>query len=261
MTQTPSQPGSGGLGVFGVSMVLLAAVAAGGITGYMTSELFGRSSAVGTGTGAIVATFVAILLFVLMRPPTSSAAAPAQAAPAQATTAKAPAASLGAANSGHWSGGVAAGSAEGATAPPGGSGPSEIKPSTELAGEATLREDVGNWKYGEDGAPAPESAAAAPAAGGGAKPETLSAARDGKADDLKQIKGVGPKLEQLLNSMGFYHFDQVAAWTSEEVAWVDENLEGFKGRVSRDNWVAQAKVLAEGGATDFSKRVKEGDVY
>lgn len=75
------------------------------------------------------------------------------------------------------------------------------------------------------------------------------------------IKGVGPKLEKLLNSMGFYHFDQVAAWTSNEVAWVDENLEGFKGRVSRDNWVAQAKTLASGGETEFSKKVEDGDVY
>lgn len=95
----------------------------------------------------------------------------------------------------------------------------------------------------------------------GSKPETLSAARDGNPDDLKQIKGVGPKLEQLLNSMGFYHFDQVASWGAEEVAWVDQNLEGFKGRVSRDEWVAQATKLAAGEETEFSSRVKKGDVY
>jgi len=65
--------------------------------------------------------------------------------------------------------------------------------------------------------------------------------------ELKQIKGVGPKLEKLLHSMGFYHFDQIAAWTEDEVAWVDENLPGFKGRVSRDDWVAQAKTLASEG--------------
>ncbi|MCG6903656.1 MAG: fused NADH-quinone oxidoreductase subunit E/endonuclease, partial [Rhodobacter sp.] len=91
---------------------------------------------------------------------------------------------------------------------------------------------------------------------GGTKPETLSAARDGKADDLKMIKGVGPKLEKLLHSMGFYHFDQVAAWTYDEIAWVDQNLEGFKGRVSRDHWVAQARLLASGQETEFSKRAK-----
>jgi len=95
----------------------------------------------------------------------------------------------------------------------------------------------------------------------GSKPAVLSAARNGQADDLKQIKGVGPKLEGLLNSLGFYHFDQVASWGKAEVAWVDANLEGFSGRVSRDAWVAQAKVLASGGQTEFAKRVDDGGVY
>jgi predicted flap endonuclease-1-like 5' DNA nuclease len=45
------------------------------------------------------------------------------------------------------------------------------------------------------------------------------------------------------------------------VAWVDANLQGFKGRVTRDNWIAQAKILASGGETEFSKRVEDGDVY
>jgi predicted flap endonuclease-1-like 5' DNA nuclease len=113
-------------------------------------------------------------------------------------------------------------------------------------------------------APEPEPATAAPvmaAPAGGTKPATLSDAREGGPDDLKKIKGVGPKLEAMLHRMGFYHFDQIANWTAAEVAWVDENLEGFKGRVSRDGWVAQAKVLAAGGETEFSQRVDEGDVY
>lgn len=95
----------------------------------------------------------------------------------------------------------------------------------------------------------------------GVKPAMLDAARDGKADDLKMIKGVGPKLEKLLNSLGVYHFEQIAGWSASEVAWVDENLKGFKGRVSRDGWVGQARTLAEGGHTEFSDRVKKGDVY
>jgi len=75
------------------------------------------------------------------------------------------------------------------------------------------------------------------------------------------IKGVGPKLEDLCHKLGFYHFDQIAAWTEAEIAWVDENLEGFRGRVSRDRWVEQAKLLAAGGETDFSRRVGDGEVY
>jgi predicted flap endonuclease-1-like 5' DNA nuclease len=94
-------------------------------------------------------------------------------------------------------------------------------------------------------------AAAAPAAalmGGAAavRPAALAGPRDGRADDLKLIKGVGPKLEALCNKLGFWHFDQIANWTPAEVAWVDDNLEGFKGRVSRENWIAQARDLAAG---------------
>ncbi|QBF31337.1 NADH-quinone oxidoreductase subunit NuoE [Thalassococcus sp. S3] len=93
------------------------------------------------------------------------------------------------------------------------------------------------------------------------KPAALDAAREGEPDDLKLIKGVGPKLETLLNELGFYHFDQIAAWTPREVAWVDENLEGFKGRVSRDNWVEQADTLSKGLETDFSKSAKKDGIY
>ena len=93
------------------------------------------------------------------------------------------------------------------------------------------------------------------------RPVGLDGARGGAADDLKRIKGVGPKLEQLCHSLGFYHFDQIAAWTADEISWVDENLEGFKGRVTRDDWVAQARILAAGGTTEFSDRVDRGDVY
>ncbi|KNG92486.1 NADH-quinone oxidoreductase subunit E [Pseudaestuariivita atlantica] len=121
------------------------------------------------------------------------------------------------------------------------------------------------------GTSTPASTAAKPAkqagkaagsdADAGTKPQTLSAARDGGPDNLKNIKGVGPKLEALLHRLGFFHFDQIASWSDDEVAWVDRNLEGFKGRVTRDAWVEQAKTLASGGETEFSSRVKKGDVY
>ena len=77
------------------------------------------------------------------------------------------------------------------------------------------------------------------------KPDVLDAPRDGKADDLKKISGVGPKLEGVLNELGVYHFDQIAAWDAAQVAWADQNLVGFKGRVSRDDWVGQARKLAK----------------
>ena len=89
------------------------------------------------------------------------------------------------------------------------------------------------------------------------KPRTMKAPRKAGADDLKMIKGVGPKLETMLNELGFYHFDQIAGWSAAEVAWVNDNLTGFKGRVSRDNWVEQARKLASGQETEFSKRVSD----
>lgn len=86
---------------------------------------------------------------------------------------------------------------------------------------------------------APSSSAA------GSKPEGLTAPRDGIPDALQAISGIGPKMEELVHGLGYYHFDQIAAWTPSEVAWVDNNLEGFKGRVSRDKWIDQAKRLAK----------------
>ena len=77
-----------------------------------------------------------------------------------------------------------------------------------------------------------------------ARPTTLAKARDGGPDKLTKIKGIGPKLQDLLFSMGFFHFDQIASWDKSQVAWVDENLDGFKGRASRDDWVAQAFSLS-----------------
>ncbi len=86
--------------------------------------------------------------------------------------------------------------------------------------------------------PAPEAEEKSPTQ----KPATLSAPRDGKKDDLKKIKGVGPKLETTLNELGIYHFDQIAQWSQKEIDWVDDYL-SFKGRIERDEWIAQAKKL------------------
>lgn len=88
-------------------------------------------------------------------------------------------------------------------------------------------------------------AAAKPAtASADGKPATLSAPRDGGKDDLKNIKGVGPKIEGILNGMGIYHYDQIASWGRKEVKWVDEEL-SFKGRIDREKWIAQAKKLVK----------------
>lgn len=64
-------------------------------------------------------------------------------------------------------------------------------------------------------------------------------------DDLKAISGIGPKLEQVLNGLGIWTYGQVAAWSPEEIAWVDDML-GFRGRIGRDDWVGQATKLSTG---------------
>ena len=68
------------------------------------------------------------------------------------------------------------------------------------------------------------------------------------ADDLKKLSGVGPKLEQKLHDAGVTTFAQIAAWTPDDVAAMDEKL-SFKGRIDRDGWIAQAKKLSDEGAT------------
>lgn len=83
----------------------------------------------------------------------------------------------------------------------------------------------------------------APTSSDADKPQGLDAPRSGKADDLKRISGVGPKLEETLNGLGIFHFDQIAQWSPETIAWVDNYL-SFKGRIDREGWIAQAKVLA-----------------
>lgn len=110
--------------------------------------------------------------------------------------------------------------------------------------------------------PAPmaeHSAPAATASDEGAKPAGLAAPRDGKADDLKTIEGIGPALEKLCNELGIWHFDQIANWGAAEIAWMDSNLKGFKGRVTRDKWVAQAKLIGSAGMEEFLRRAKTND--
>lgn len=95
-------------------------------------------------------------------------------------------------------------------------------------------------------APAKKAAPAKPAAPSGPT-GTLKFmdAPDGEKDDLKEISGVGPVLEKALNDLGIYHFRQVAAFTPEDIAAV-ENETNFPGRIERDDWLGQAKTLAEG---------------
>lgn len=93
-------------------------------------------------------------------------------------------------------------------------------------------------------APKPVEAEASVPVSDASKPAVLSAARDSGADDLKRIKGVGPKIEGILNALGIFHFDQIAAWDQANKDWVDDHL-SFKGRIDREEWIPQADALAK----------------
>ena len=57
-------------------------------------------------------------------------------------------------------------------------------------------------------------------------------------------------MEALLNRLGIFHFSQIADWTDDNLRWVDQHLEAFRGRATRERWVEQAKVLADGGTRE-----------
>lgn len=112
--------------------------------------------------------------------------------------------------------------------------------------------------------PAPVAAepAAAPRIEGeekiaGQRPAGLVAPRNGRADDLKLIRGIGKQNEGRLHGLGIWHFDQISAWSKQNVLWVGSYL-AFPGRIEREEWVKQARQLAAGKETEFSKRAKWG---
>ncbi|MBI1650146.1 hypothetical protein [Hyphomicrobium sulfonivorans] len=76
---------------------------------------------------------------------------------------------------------------------------------------------------------------------------------DGKPDDLKRIRGVGVLIERKLHELGVHYFEQIANWSVEDVEHVS-NLLDFRGRIERENWIEQARILASGGQTEFSRR-------
>ncbi|MDT8344076.1 MAG: hypothetical protein RQ752_06550 [Thermohalobaculum sp.] len=95
-----------------------------------------------------------------------------------------------------------------------------------------------------DAAEAPEAAAGVAAETVSlptARPAVLLDAAPAEAHDLKLIKGIGPGLEKQLNALGVYRFDQIAAFSEADLAWVDANLTAFKGRCFRDDWIGQAR--------------------
>jgi predicted flap endonuclease-1-like 5' DNA nuclease len=97
--------------------------------------------------------------------------------------------------------------------------------------------------------PAPEPAPApAPA------PASAPAPTPASADDLSRIKGIGPKLVALLGELGVTSYAQIAAWSEADVARIDAQLGRFAGRINRDQWIEQAKLLSQGDEAGFTER-------
>lgn len=80
----------------------------------------------------------------------------------------------------------------------------------------------------------------------------------GSVDDLKRIRGIGVLIEKKLHSLGITSYEQVANWTGEDIDRISQLLD-FKGRIERENWIEQARILASGGQTEFSRRVDRGE--
>ena len=89
--------------------------------------------------------------------------------------------------------------------------------------------------------------------------EGMSARSAGAIDDLKRIRGVGVLIEKKLNSLGITNYEQIASWSGADVDRISRVLD-FKGRIERENWIEQARILASGGQTEFSRRVDRGEV-
>jgi len=129
--------------------------------------------------------------------------------------------------------------------------------SAPVGGPTTLTDPALYAKEGNDSPPEP--AAETAVASDTNKPQGLAAPREGKPDDLKRISGIGPKIEEILNSLGVYHFDQIAAWEPRQVAWVDDFL-SFKGRILREDWITQARRFMEAAdAAGASQSAGQGE--
>lgn len=91
------------------------------------------------------------------------------------------------------------------------------------------------------------------------KPLILARPRQSGKDNLKKIKGINSKIEEDLNHIGIFHFDQIAKWTSKNADWVEEFLQ-LPGCVKKYQWVDQARILSSGKQTVYSQKVEDNEI-
>jgi predicted flap endonuclease-1-like 5' DNA nuclease len=112
----------------------------------------------------------------------------------------------------------------------------------ERAAEAVAVVSAGGPGQDKEADSAAISAAAVAAVEGAQELVAAPSGASDDADDLQQIKGIGPKIAGILNELGIRQFEQIAAWSATDVDWVNERLK-FKGRIEREEWIPQAKAL------------------
>jgi predicted flap endonuclease-1-like 5' DNA nuclease len=124
-------------------------------------------------------------------------------------------------------------------------GPASAPPRTDLGALRSVRSQA----YQNMPEPGPEAARRA----------AVRAAVSSGPDDLKRIRGIGVLIEKRLNSLGVSTYEHIANWTAADIERISQSLD-FKGRIERENWVEQARILSAGGHTEFSRRVDRGEV-
>lgn len=91
------------------------------------------------------------------------------------------------------------------------------------------------------------------------KPLILSSPKPIGKDNLKKIKGINSKIENDLNTLGIYHFEQISNWSAKNCDWIEEFLH-FPGVAKSNQWVDQAKILTSGKDTIYSQKVQNGEI-
>jgi predicted flap endonuclease-1-like 5' DNA nuclease len=92
---------------------------------------------------------------------------------------------------------------------------------------------------------------ASPAARKAAPAEATATA--GKADNLRRLIGIGPVNEKLLKAQGVTTYAQIAAWTAADIKRI-EDVMNFDGRIARERWIEQARLLAAGDEKEFARQ-------
>ncbi len=162
-------------------------------------------------------------------------------APANTTPAKATPAKTGLARSG-----------------PATSGPAKTTSKKPAAGKAAAAPKASASKASPSQASAPKppaskTSAAPKSASPAAKKAATTKAAVGKASNLRRLIGIGPANERLLHGLGVTTYAQIAAWTAADVKRIEETL-NFDGRIERERWIEQAKLLAAGDEEEFARR-------